>query len=282
MSRKRKHEHVNHERWLVSYADFITLLFAFFVVMFATSQSDHKKVQKVEYSIRTAFQTMGIFSATSKDPNLEAVAGAPAEATVIMGDDLDASPKAMEDLEKMQRRMEQLLAPEIARRTVSVRIGRDGLIISLREAGFFESASATPKAASLPTLNAIAAAIQITPYNVRIEGHTDNIPIHDEQFASNWELSTARATVLTRLFIEKDHIAANRLAASGYAQYHPVASNLTGQGRSRNRRVDLIVLPARQLARRGHAAEPDGNQMQKFLTKATSSAFSAQPRYPSR
>lgn len=245
MSRKKKHEHTNHERWLVSYADFITLLFAFFVVMFATSQSDRKKVQEAEFSIRTAFQTMGIFPEMSKTPNLGAVAGAPAPtpASIVMGDDLEASPKVMADLKKMEERMEHLLATQIAHGTVSVRIGRDGLIISLREAGFFESASAIPKVSSMPTLNAIGAAIASTNYRVRIEGHTDNVPIHNAQYPSNWELSTMRATVLTRLFIEQDHVAANRLAAAGYADYHPVASNSTPQGRSRNRRVDIIVLP---------------------------------------
>ncbi|MGC1781847.1 MAG: flagellar motor protein MotB [Acidobacteriaceae bacterium] len=273
MSRKKKQEHVNHERWLISYADFITLLFALFVVLFATSQSDHKKVQEVEASIHTAFQSMGIFPAVSKDPNLGAVTGTPATETVIMGDDLNVSPKVMADLKKMEQRMEHLLASQIARGTVSVRIGRDGLIISLREAGFFESASAIPIATSLPTLNAIGKAIAVTPYNVRIEGHTDNVPIHTKKFASNWELSTARATVLTRLFIENDHIPPNRLAASGYAEYHPVATNSTAQGRSRNRRVDIIVLPTRQFVRPGQIADSDGNQMQRFLSKASSTAF---------
>jgi len=243
MSRKKKHDHVNHERWLVSYADFITLLFAFFVVMFATSQSDRKKVQQVEYSIRTAFESMGIFPAVSKDPNLGSIAGSPLNTTVVMGDDLEASPKVMEDLYKIKQQMEHLLAAQIAHHTVAIRIGRDGLIISLREVGFFESGSATPKPQSLSTVHAIAEAIAKTPYNVRIEGHTDNVPIHNDLFASNWELSTARATMLTKLFIESDHLPANRLAAAGYAEYHPVASNSTMDGRSRNRRVDIIILP---------------------------------------
>ncbi len=293
MSRKKRHEHVSHERWLISYADFITLLFALFVVLFATSQSDHKKVQEVEFSIRTAFQSMGIFPAMSKDPNLGAVAEAPAADTVIMGDDLDVSPKVMADLKKMEQRVERLLASQIVHGTVSVRIGRDGLIISLREAGFFESASAIPIASSLPALNAIGKAIAATPYNVRIEGHTDNVPIHTEKFVSNWELSTARATALTRFFIEKDHIAPNRLAASGYAEYHPVASNSTVQGRGRNRRVDIIVLPPRRLAP-GQIAIADSkpasaaplnssqNEIPKLLSKATNLAFSMQTRDSSR
>ncbi|MES2220966.1 MAG: OmpA family protein, partial [Acidobacteriota bacterium] len=112
--------------------------------------------------------------------------------------------------------------------------------------GFFQSGSALPIASSLPALNTIGRAIATTPYDVRIEGHTDDVPIHNAQYADNWELSTARATTLTRLFLEEDNILPERLSAAGYAQYHPVATNLTADGRGRNRRVDIIVLPTRQ------------------------------------
>ncbi|HEX4022986.1 MAG TPA: flagellar motor protein MotB [Acidobacteriaceae bacterium] len=243
MSRKKKHDHVNHERWLVSYADFITLLFAFFVVLFASSQSDKRKAQQVEHAIHSAFQTMGIFPATSTSPNLDSIAGAPNTATVVMGEDLDASPKTMADLQKMKARLDNLLAEEIAHRTVTVEVGRDGLVISLRAAGFFETASATPIPDSMHTLLAIGSALAVTPYDVRIEGHTDNVPIHDSEFPSNWELSTGRATKLAQIFIENSHVAPSRLSAAGYAEYHPIASNATAEGRSRNRRVDIIVLP---------------------------------------
>lgn len=243
MSRKKKHDHVNHERWLVSYADFITLLFAFFVVLFSSSQADKKKVQQVEYAIHSAFQTMGIFPMMSSSPNLQSVGGAPNTATVMMGDDLDASPKTMADLNKMKAQLDHLLAAEIAHRTVTVQVGRDGLVISLRAAGFFESASAVPIPDSLHTLHAIGNALAATPYDVRIEGHTDNVPIHNGQYQSNWELSTTRATELAQLFIESSHVIPSHLSAAGYAEYHPVASNATEAGRSRNRRVDIIVLP---------------------------------------
>ena len=239
---KRKHEHVNHERWLISYADFITLLFAFFVVLFSTSQSDRKKVQQVEYSIHSAFQTMGVFALASGTPNPQA-AGGPSNASIIMGDDLDASPKTMADLTKMKSQLDTLLSTEIAHKTVSVKVGRDGLIISLRAAGFFESGSAKPILTSKHTLLAIGSALAITPYDVRIEGHTDNVPIHNGAYQSNWELSTGRATELTQLFIENNHLVPAHLSAAGYAEYHPIASNATEAGRNRNRRVDIIVIP---------------------------------------
>ncbi len=240
--RKKNHEHVNHERWLISYADFITLLFAFFVVLFSASQSDKKKAQQVEYSIHSAFQTMGVFTMTSSTPNVQNNGGAN-NATIMMGDDLDASPKTMADLNKMKSQLDALLSTEIAHKSVSVKVGRDGLIISLRAAGFFESGSAKPIPASMHTLFAIGSALAITPYDVRIEGHTDNVPIHNGIYQSNWELSTGRATELTQLFIENNHVVPSHLSAAGYAEYHPIASNATESGRNRNRRVDIIVIP---------------------------------------
>ena len=243
MTRKRKIGHVNHERWMVSYADFVTLLFAFFVVMFASSRQDHRKAQQAEVSIRTAFQTMGVFPSASIQTGLSSVVVPPAHAIASEGD-LEAM--AMEDLRNLEHRMDQALAPQIANGIVTVTLGRAGLLISLSSAGFFQSGSAVPIASSLPALNKIGQAIATTPYDVRIEGHTDDVPIHNAQYRDNWELSTARATVLTRLFVEQNHIVPERLSAAGYAQYHPVASNLTAAGRSRNRRVDIIVLPTRE------------------------------------
>jgi chemotaxis protein MotB len=116
------------------------------------------------------------------------------------------------------------------------------LVISLQEFGFFDSGSATIKPESLAALDRIASILAIRTYNLRIEGHTDNIPIHTARIVSNWELSTARATELVRLLIIRHRIAPERLSAAGYAQYHPVASNLTAQGRAQNRRVDIVIL----------------------------------------
>jgi chemotaxis protein MotB len=135
-----------------------------------------------------------------------------------------------------------MLSNQIAEHIVAMKIGRDGLVISLREAGFYDSGSAVVHENSMPTLHKIASALTSSPYDVRIEGHTDDVPIHNEQFDSNWELSTTRATRLTRIFIA-DGFAPYRLSASGFAEFHPVAGNDTIAGRGQNRRVDIIVLP---------------------------------------
>ncbi|MGB8480623.1 MAG: flagellar motor protein MotB [Acidobacteriaceae bacterium] len=293
MSRKRKTGHVNHDRWMVSYADFVTLLFAFFVVMFASSRQDHRKTQQAETSIRTAFQTMGVFPSASIQTDLSSVVVPPPHAAPSEGD-LEAMALAMEDLRNLEHRMDRALAPQIANGIVTVTLGRAGLLISLSSAGFFQSGSALPIASSLPALNEIGQAIATTPYDVRIEGHTDNVPIHNAQYSDNWELSTARATALTRLFIEKDQIVPARLSAAGYAQYHPIASNLTEEGRGRNRRVDVIVLPTRQqdgktervFAKQDAAITPVSTQQnpqrtQKFLLRTYHSGPALAPVTPS-
>ena len=238
---------MNHERWLVSYADFITLMFAFFVVLFATSQADKKKQAEVSQSIDQAFKTLGLFEPAKADSHAKAVAMSDdqpaAPINIVLGDELAASPAVKDDLTRIQRELQGKLSNQIAQHVVALHIGRDGLVISLREAGFYDSGSAVPHAASMGSLGSIAETLMSSPYDIRIEGHTDNVPIHTGQFDSNWELSTARATRLARLFIERHGFQPARLSASGYAEFHPVASNDTTEGRSENRRVDIIVLP---------------------------------------
>ena len=146
------------------------------------------------------------------------------------------------DLTELRKELEQALAPEIARGEVEVRSGRDGLVISLREAGFFDSGSAGVKVGSQQAFSRMATLLGERQYNIRIEGHTDNVRIHNTQFTSNWELSTARATEMIRLLIIKYGFAPQRLSAGGYGEYHPIASNNTESGRALNRRVDVVVV----------------------------------------
>jgi len=226
------------DRWLVSYADFITLLFAFFVVMYAFAKADQKKQQQVSAAIETAFRTMGMHT----EPALPRE-NAPPAPHAVMNDTLLSPDEVRADLDRIQRQLSGLLAAQVDAHAVSIQMGRDGLVISLREAGFFASGSATPKPESLPALRQIAAALARTPYDLRVEGHTDNVPIHTGEFDSNWELSTARATCIARLLLELKAVPPDRLSAAGYAEFHPVAGNATAEGRAQNRRVDLVILP---------------------------------------
>jgi len=251
MSRKKKHEHVNHERWLVSYADFITLLFAFFVVLFASSQSDKKKQTQVALAMKSAFNEAGIFEPHSTHPPLDNEAPTPYSAGQSSGpaDPLSVLPTApppgdpSQQFALVKQQLESSLSSQIVARTVSVHEAQDGLVVSLQEAGFFDSGSAEVRASTLPVLAGIAQRLGNTAFTLRVEGHTDNQPIHTAQFASNWELSTARSTAIARVFLAQQHFDPARLSAAGYAQYHPVADNKTAEGRARNRRVDIIVLP---------------------------------------
>ncbi|HUK23306.1 MAG TPA: flagellar motor protein MotB [Terriglobales bacterium] len=255
--RRRTRIHHSHDRWLVSYADFITLLFAFFVVMYSTAQVDQRKVGKLAMAIQVAFQEMGVFptSATqipvsSKEPMpfnsvqaIENIRRNTELGRIVSPPEAELSSSAQnENLAGLRRQLEKTLAPEIQRHEVALRTVPDGLVISLREIGFFDSGSANIKAGSLPAFARIADLLLQGSYRIRIEGHTDNVPIHNGQFPSNWELSTARASELVRLLVVKYGFAPERLAAAGYAQYHPVASNATADGRAQNRRVDIVVL----------------------------------------
>ncbi|HEX3985348.1 MAG TPA: flagellar motor protein MotB [Acidobacteriaceae bacterium] len=241
---RRSSDRVPHDRWLVSYADFITLLFAFFVVLYASSRADQQKQVQVAHSIQSAFQALGLFPPSpSSNAPLAPTLALPATVNAPPADDLAASAAMQQDLRRLHGELAEVLAPQIAQHVVALRLGRDGLVISLREAGFYQSGSAVPDAASKGTLDRVTARLAATPYDLRIEGHTDNVPIHTARFASNWELSTARASELTKLLIVHYGFAPARLSAAGYGEFHPFASNDSADGRSQNRRVDIIVLP---------------------------------------
>lgn len=218
----------NRDRWLVSYADFITLLFAFFVVMYSAAQLDKRRAGQLATAIQTAFQQRGSLPPAPSDQG-----GARTSAA-------DGPIGPEEDQSELKRQIEQTLAAEILSGGAGVRDASEGLVISLREVGFFDTGSDEIKASSENAFTHLAKLLRQSGSDIRIEGHTDNVPIHNSRFSSNWDLSTARATATVRLFI-RDGISPDRMAASGYAQYRPVASNDTPQGRAMNRRVDIVI-----------------------------------------
>jgi chemotaxis protein MotB len=257
MRKKKKAEHTNHERWLVSYADFITLLFAFFVVLYSSAQVDKRRVGQLAMAIQVAFQQMGIFDASNTKPEMLNTDPMPfsnvqlvenAQRNDALGrlvnspqGDLTTAP-ARQLMANLKNQLERALAPEIKKQTVTVTPTREGIVVSLKEVGFFDSGSATIRPDAIPALSHFVGVIQSFPVHMRIEGHTDNVPIHTARFDSNWELSTARATEMIKLFIAQFNLAPDRLSASGYGEYYPVASNDTSEGRAENRRVDVVLL----------------------------------------
>lgn len=242
MGKKKHAEHVNHERWLVSWADLLTLLFAFFVVMFASSVSDKKKSAKMAAAMQTAFQQKGVFDAHAKTPPLAPGAGTssgeprPLELPIETAD--GTAGKGDGDAEK--KAIEASIAPALQQHLVKIRDAEDGITLSLDSAGFFDSGSAEVKASVEPILAKLAASLP--QGSLRVEGHTDNLPIHNAQFRSNWELSTARAAAIAAVLMRCSMITPSNFAIAGYGEFHPIAGNNTEAGRAANRRVDIVLL----------------------------------------
>jgi chemotaxis protein MotB len=243
MSRRRREpEHENHERWMVSYADFVTLLFAFFVVLYASAQVDTKKMAQMAAAIAGGFQELGVFTGNTPAVKLANVSGASLGGTTGKQNAGDANSGGLVNVLKLKKELEDALAPELKNKEVQLRLSPDGLILSLKEMGFFNSGDATLLPGAEPKLTRIASILGSKGYEIRVEGHTDNVPIHSPRFNSNWELSTARATEVVSLLIERYQFDPQRVAVAGYSEYRPIADNSTEDGRKMNRRVDLVVV----------------------------------------
>lgn len=270
--RRRPFAQISHERWLVSYADFVTLLFAFFVVLYASAQVDKQRAMRLSDAIRSAFQQLGVFDKDDHkigqgDPKITLPTSVNAAQDLSRwapgGREQLGAYSKQEDINAVRRELELALADEIKRNEVALHMEPDGLVVSLREMGFFDSGSVTIKPGAEAAFGRVAAILKEHSFAVRIEGHTDNVPIHTAQYASNWELSTARATGLVRVLGEQYGIPSERLSAAGYAEFHPVASNDTARGRQLNRRVDVVILTgpaARREAPTGPPSRPGVGQ----------------------
>lgn len=221
------------DRWLVSYADLLTLLLALFVVLFAASEkSIADPAGQTSSVLRQALQSFT--KASVPDTGTSQVA-----ASALAG--RAAALRETAARLEMDGRMRRLLRAEIVQGTVSINERAGAITLSLSEAGFYRSGSAELQAGSGVVLHRIAGELRRARCDIRIEGHTDATPIENAIYGSNWELSTARATGLVRRYVEQEGISAERLSAAGYAQFHPVAPETTAQGRARNRRVDIVL-----------------------------------------
>jgi chemotaxis protein MotB len=235
VARKKKHpEHVNHERWLVSYADFITLLFAFFVVMFAVSQVDTNKVGRFSESVRAASKWQ-LFEDAATAP----VSGVPNK--IAEDNEKMVSNEQRQNARDLAILIKEILQDSLASGRVGVIDGPDGVIIRLNDTAYFPSGQASLRADHLKDLEALAKVMLRLPNHVRIEGHTDPRPIQTAIYPSNWELSAARAASMLR-FLSSAGVPEEKLAIVGYADRRPIVSNDTEAGRQKNRRVDVVLL----------------------------------------
>lgn len=254
MARRKRHtgeEHDNHERWLVSYADFITLLFAFFVTMYAVSRADEKKMGSAFESFQKALGSIIPIAFSHKEPGVFPEKDVPIHFSItpIQGEPVSnnrmALLKTAETIHKEINNSSTLhganthfnLADQI-----KFILEDRGLVIRISERVFFSSGEAFIRPEVKPILNILGQTFEKIPNSIRIEGHTDNVPIQTMRFPSNWELSTERATGIVRYLLNHFKIDPNRLSASGYAEFRPIASNHTPEGKLKNRRVDFVIM----------------------------------------
>jgi chemotaxis protein MotB len=226
--RQPEHEHPNHERWLVSYADFITLMFAVFATLYAISTVDAKKLQAIVESAQQAF-----------DPKAAAARQrVPEQPAAHKNTKADAEAA----FNNLQAEIIKRLAKQLAEHRVEIERDHRGLVVSIREAGSFAVGSSDLSTDAQALLQEIGSILSGIDNHVLVEGHTDDVPIHTSRFASNWELSTARATNVIAFLLVHTGVAPDHVSAAGYAEYHPRVPNSSDVNRTRNRRVDLIVL----------------------------------------
>jgi chemotaxis protein MotB len=250
MRRRRQiTESVNHDRWLLSYSDFITLLFAFFVVLFASTYRDNQAIRMISRAIHNGFQTLGAFSQDES--------GSGGAYSTISSDDSTSRVNTAEtrkdqvptpstiDVVDLRRQLEAAIGKELEKHEVVMQVTPEGFVISLKELGFFDSGQAALLPGAASKIERIAKVVSRPGLELRVEGHSDDQPIHNSQFRSNWELSAARAMAVLLLLVNDAGYDPRKISASGYGQYRPVADNLTPEGRRMNRRVDLVVVSAR-------------------------------------
>ncbi|MCX8117542.1 MAG: OmpA family protein [Desulfobacterota bacterium] len=259
MAKKKKHheeEHENMERWLVSYADFITLLFAFFVTMYSVSRVDGKKLGSAVESLQRALGSVMPIQMTQKEPGVfpNQVVPIHFSLTPIEGKPYTADGRALVKMaEDVKKGIEELSKNPSSKITTSLAhqirfiLEKRGLVIRISEHIFFNSGEATIRPEMEPILQVLGRTLEKVPNHVRIEGHTDNVPIHTPRFPSNWELSTARATTIVRYLLEHFQFDPERLSATGYGEYRPIATNQTPEGRMQNRRVDFVILSQKEM-----------------------------------
>lgn len=238
MRRKRVEEHENHERWLVSYADFITLLFAFFVVLYATSSQNEEKEKKFEESIKANFKLLGVMG--SKDQNLGNPLGQVFD-PIEMVSKRNLGSGELEDV--IERIMQKNMTEEERKTAVAgLRHDRSGVRIMLPAANLFPSGSSKLRLPALKALDRIAEILKLSNREIVIEGHTDDLSLVSGTMETNWELASLRATSVVRYLLKYHKIPGDQLSAASYADQRPLVPNTSEENRAKNRRIEIFIL----------------------------------------
>ena len=287
MARRRHHEeHVNHEAWAIPYGDLITLLLAFFVVMYALSSVNEGKYRVLSDSLVAAFraaprslepiQVGDLSRSPTHDSPIETQRTlVPLEVESLYNrQDDQAEPDwgamrraglSPEELDEAVRQIDAIsneiggaLENLVADDLVRLRKSRFWLEIEINTSVLFSPGSAQLATESLPVVRKVGSILADTATRIQVEGHTDNVPISTPEYPSNWELSAARAATVVRMFTEAG-VGAERMAAVGFGEFQPVADNATAEGRARNRRVTIVVMAA-HAAKGPIATDPTSRQ----------------------
>lgn len=248
--------HENEERWLLTYADMITLLLALFVVLFAISSVNVSKLKTLQQSLRDAFSGKVVNGGqaileTSDSVAVKTLQSSPkiVPKTPSIGQPPTASAKAalaarreQDELQQLKRQLDAFAVAHGFKAQVETVVTQRGLVVRLlTDKVLFDSGRAALKAQGVPLLNEVGTLLGVDGVHpILVEGHTDDVPISTGQYASNWELSTARASTVVRYLIDRN-LPARRFGAAGYADIHPLASNGSSTGRARNRRVEVVL-----------------------------------------
>jgi len=241
-------ESTNHDRWMVSYADFITVLFAFFVVLFASAYQENHSIKNVSKAIHYGFVDLESFSSTggtsaaAPSQLLSDRSGSTHRTENVKSETSDATAATGIDIEELRGQLEAAIGRELKDGQVTMSVTPEGFVISLKDLGFFDSGQAILRPGAAEKIDRIARVLAQHGLYLRVEGHSDNQPIHTAQFDSNWELSTARAMAVLTLLINQSGLDPGRISLAGYGQYRPIADNASADGRKMNRRVDLVVV----------------------------------------
>lgn len=232
MRRKKAAKAENHERWLITYADLITLLLVFFIVLYAGSQDDSKKFAILAQGLRSAFNNAATNGGGGTTPIFDGTGST----------NQGGTQQEITDFESITAILQRVAQEQGFADKLDLQLLPDRITIGLTSDLLFGSGSAGLKESALPALDAVAQVIKDKPNEVRVEGHTDNVPINTADFPSNWELSSARATAVLRRLVDADGVPGNRISAAGYGDTRPKADNKTPDGRAQNRRAAIVLL----------------------------------------